>query len=394
MSKYRSAMDKIRVTPEMEERILKNIAKERSREPIKKTAFRRWARPVGGAMLGICAAAVVLFVYLPSMKEGDPSPINPKTSVAVNHSKKQAAAKESAGEQVSSIVSVEAESSSKKDVKQSKGIKARVASKEIAAKTKGIQMGAAIAMAKHILPPTNSQKDGNQEEAFGKSKVNAKQFGSESVHDQPLLAVNNIEATKKDTIAQPYGKRMMESSTGNNQNTKLVPSEDGAKMAKVRTGEPSEQESSTPASVTSLGDGSGMSVMTVNPIKEMKDLAELKKEVDFKVMLPKQLPDGYAIRSIALYSGKMVQIRYSDGVNEILYRTESGSGDISGDYTEYEKTNLVKAGADSILMKGDQKLIKLATWTHNGYSYSLSFSAGIELEEALSLISSITVLDN
>jgi hypothetical protein len=63
--------------------------------------------------------------------------------------------------------------------------------------------------------------------------------------------------------------------------------------------------------------------------------------------------------------------------------------DISGDYTVYEDSEVVKISNAEVVMKGNKSLIHLATWAWDDYSYSLSFSAGIEKEAVLSIIESM-----
>lgn len=126
-----------------------------------------------------------------------------------------------------------------------------------------------------------------------------------------------------------------------------------------------------------------------NPIVNVKGIDELKKNVSFDLLVPTKLPTGYKIEYASVISGEMAQITYTSESNKIRYRTVKGDGDISGDYTSYEEFSIFKIGDAEVTLKGSKSLVKLATWTLNGCSYSLSFSAGVGKDVALSIIESI-----
>lgn len=134
------------------------------------------------------------------------------------------------------------------------------------------------------------------------------------------------------------------------------------------------------------GNPGGQQVTHPNPIADIKGIDELKKTVAFELFVPQKLPNGYKIDNVSLISGKLVQIIYSDGSNNITYRVAKGHEDISGDYKSYEKSDSVKMGGSVITLKGGKSLINLATWIKDDCSYSLSFSTGIEKEVVVSII--------
>lgn len=81
MNKYRSEMEKITVTPEMEERILKNLSNKTAYETeIKKQSYLKWIRPV--SVIAACFVIVigVMFTF-PSLKNsifGNPQSQTPQ----------------------------------------------------------------------------------------------------------------------------------------------------------------------------------------------------------------------------------------------------------------------------------------------------------------------------
>ncbi len=133
----------------------------------------------------------------------------------------------------------------------------------------------------------------------------------------------------------------------------------------------------------------GQQVLIPNPIANTKGVDELKKAVPFELLVPEKLPTGYKIVNTSVISGKLAQIIYSDGSNKITYRVAKGAKDISGDYTSYEESDVVKAGDTQVTLKGSKSLINLATWIKDNCSYSVSFSTGIEKDAVVSIIDSL-----
>ncbi|MCR8982412.1 DUF4367 domain-containing protein [Brevibacillus laterosporus] len=142
--------------------------------------------------------------------------------------------------------------------------------------------------------------------------------------------------------------------------------------------------------------GKGMSaqletdrVLVTSPIENMKGVEEVKKAVPFELLVPGKLPTGYKMDNSSVISGKLAKIIYSDGSKKITYRVAKGAEDISGDYTSYEETDVVKNGDIEVTLKGSNSLINLATWIKDGCSYSLSFSRGIEKNAVILIIESM-----
>lgn len=126
-----------------------------------------------------------------------------------------------------------------------------------------------------------------------------------------------------------------------------------------------------------------------NPIVDTKDLAELKKLVSFQLIIPEKIPAGYHINRTSVISGKLAQIIYSDGKNQITFRAAEGLDDISGDNASYPESGKAKAGGAEVKLSGSNASIFLAAWTNDGCSYSLAFSAGMTKNDVTAIIESM-----
>ena len=77
----------------------------------------------------------------------------------------------------------------------------------------------------------------------------------------------------------------------------------------------------------------------------------------------------------------IVELRYSNGSNEIRVRKGKGTDDISGDYNTYDVTEEQTIDGHTVLCKGNDGLIYTATWTDGTYSYAVMCDAGMSAEQ-------------
>ena len=119
---------------------------------------------------------------------------------------------------------------------------------------------------------------------------------------------------------------------------------------------------------------------------------ELSNNVGFEISDIKALADK---ADEIYYSsiGDIAEIMYSTADNTISYRKATGSDDISGDYNTY--ATIIEKEFDHINVtikanKDENNVDKFfnATWTKDGYSYSLSFENGVDLTEIEEIINS------
>ena len=126
-----------------------------------------------------------------------------------------------------------------------------------------------------------------------------------------------------------------------------------------------------------------------NPFTDFDTLAEAEKQTGFYITLPDAIgsSDNKIYRAM---NNEMLEVIYVNGEDETgRVRKARGSEDISGDYNEYAETETVSVGGVDVLYKGDAELVKLAVWTNDGYTYSVSSEAGLTADEMTALVSAV-----
>lgn len=67
----------------------------------------------------------------------------------------------------------------------------------------------------------------------------------------------------------------------------------------------------------------------------------------------------------------------------------TGSADISGDSTDYAKTETVTVGDITVTEKGDGENVFFAVWTKGDYSYAFFSTIGVSADTLAGLIAGI-----
>ena len=65
-----------------------------------------------------------------------------------------------------------------------------------------------------------------------------------------------------------------------------------------------------------------------------------------------------------------------------------GVEDISGDYNNYKTNNIVNINGNEVKLKGDDNLIKVAVWSVNNMSYSISVNDDMKQDDIIKIIKS------
>lgn len=125
-----------------------------------------------------------------------------------------------------------------------------------------------------------------------------------------------------------------------------------------------------------------------NPFTEYKTIDEAKKTLKFEAKLPSAVPSGYKLEYVSVMSDDFLNLTYKNGEKEITYRTAAGTEDISGDYSIYEKTEVIEAGGCAVTVKGNGEKYNLAVW-NNGDSYAISSSEGLSKDEIVKIAENI-----
>ncbi len=121
-----------------------------------------------------------------------------------------------------------------------------------------------------------------------------------------------------------------------------------------------------------------------NPWTEVKTMEEAKDMVGFDLKLP-EIPAEYGKKMIQVLDSAdaptIEVIFWNNEDKEIRIRKAPGTGDISGDYTAYAQEQKVQTENRELTLKGEEDKVFLATWTEDGYTYSMYVEAGISADE-------------
>ena len=124
-----------------------------------------------------------------------------------------------------------------------------------------------------------------------------------------------------------------------------------------------------------------------NPFVECSNVAEVGDLVGFVVTFPEGV-SGYPNRSFSAIKDSLAQAMYTnDQSQRVIVRKGATTEDVSGDYGEYESVTTVDAAnGAAVTLKGDGKLVYVATWEQDGHAFAIDADAGLEQDAVLSLV--------
>lgn len=106
-----------------------------------------------------------------------------------------------------------------------------------------------------------------------------------------------------------------------------------------------------------------------NPWQEYKTVSEAAKATGISFSAPEKL-ESYKVSYVQAMDG-IIEVRYSNGSNEICVRKGKGTDDISGDYNIYKNVSEKEIGGNTVTLKGSGDGVSSAVWTDGTYSYSI-----------------------
>ena len=140
------------------------------------------------------------------------------------------------------------------------------------------------------------------------------------------------------------------------------------------------------AACVSIKDTTTNQTQIPNPITECETMEQAKALTGFEMTVPEAV-DGYEEKHISVISDNLIQVRFAGGEQELLLRKAKGTGDCSGDYNHYSETAQTEMEGMTVTMKGEPGTVRLALWTHGGFSYSIGCYAGeVMTAEALTAL--------
>ena len=131
-----------------------------------------------------------------------------------------------------------------------------------------------------------------------------------------------------------------------------------------------------------------------NPWEEVDTIDAAKAILGFGLTAPESvagLPQS-AIR-VLNDSEKLLEVYYGGGEDSAdratLRKAPATTEDISGDYTDYAKTETVTVGELTVTEKGDGENVFSAAWTSGEYSYAFFSTVGVSADALAELIAAI-----
>ena len=119
--------------------------------------------------------------------------------------------------------------------------------------------------------------------------------------------------------------------------------------------------------------------------QEVQSAAELEQQTGLKVPELTNLPFEAESVTYTAY-GDLAEITYEGAGRTLCWRVSAGTGDNSGDYTDYARVEEQTLAGDSVTVKGDGAGVALALWSNGEQSYSLSAEPELTQEELTALL--------
>ena len=122
-----------------------------------------------------------------------------------------------------------------------------------------------------------------------------------------------------------------------------------------------------------------------NPFLTCETMEEAAGLAGFSMTVPGEVP-GYEKSEIQVVEGELFQVFYVCGNEQVLIRKAAGSDDITGDYNDYSETDTAEANGSTVTLRGEDGMVKAASWQKDGYTYAIDATEGLPAETVLKLV--------
>lgn len=127
-----------------------------------------------------------------------------------------------------------------------------------------------------------------------------------------------------------------------------------------------------------------------NPFTSCDTVEEAIETVGFPFSAPQSLPGGFHQSAISVMrDGSLAQVIYKKGDSEITYRISKTTGDISGDYNQYQTSEVTVIDGISINIRHNNGTVYVAYFENEGVNHCLNMRDGSSLDEINALVMSI-----
>lgn len=139
---------------------------------------------------------------------------------------------------------------------------------------------------------------------------------------------------------------------------------------------------------SSPGNEDNQVVSSTNPSSDPESFSDIREQLGYDFKVPQYLPEGYALDTVSLMFGSLVQISYLSKNDEIIYRTEKTDADISGDYNVYDTMETVTINNIDTNLKSTDEMFYGAVWNDGNMAYSLNSTNGVEKDTMIKIVES------
>ena len=123
---------------------------------------------------------------------------------------------------------------------------------------------------------------------------------------------------------------------------------------------------------------------------ECGSVDELSQEVGFAVKIPAELPFDHDSEDYIALADNMAQVTWYSGEERTAwFRQQEATGDISGDFSQYETEKTLELNGAAVTAKGNGDLINLAYWNVGGTAYSLTVEGGITEQQLADFVTAV-----
>ena len=130
-------------------------------------------------------------------------------------------------------------------------------------------------------------------------------------------------------------------------------------------------------------------VLTGSAVVDCSSADKLSQVVNFTVEDLEGLPFQVEQRDYTAYQAELAEITYSGEDQTAVFRKSPGSGDISGNYEDFETVSEVSVSPYVVTLKGQAGAYRLALWSDGEFAYSLQFSSALPEQDWVDLLAVI-----
>ena len=145
----------------------------------------------------------------------------------------------------------------------------------------------------------------------------------------------------------------------------------------------------TDSGTVSIQAPSSSSTSLANPFTEYDTLAQAEEAAGFSLQMPDRVPNWMDSMRFRVADDTMIEVLIQGGDQELCIRKAPGDSDISGDFTIYAWTQTVDADGITLELRGNGDYARVAIWTRDGYTFSITTNADLTPEAMTAMAESV-----